>query len=96
MRARQAHPAPGFRLRSVHVYMDVDVSHGLAYGETLTCNEALKPAVDVHLVHAQVDLDLPRFTRMFVELMSAPTPQRDLAAKRLGAGNSDTFTGEPQ
>jgi hypothetical protein len=50
------------------------VSHGPAYGETLTWNEALKPAVDVHLVHAQVDLDLPRFTKMFVELMSAPTP----------------------
>jgi len=25
-------------------------------------------------VHAQLDLDLPKFTKMFVELMSAPTP----------------------
>ena len=33
--------------------------------------------VDVHLVHAQLDLDLPRFTQMFVELMSAPTPHGD-------------------
>jgi purine nucleosidase len=63
------------------LYMDVDVSHGAAYGDTLTWNEALKPAVDLHLVHAQVDLDLPRFTRMFVELMSAPTPHSDAAAK---------------
>ena len=62
--------------------MDVDVSHGPAYGETLTWGEALKPAVDVHLVHAQLDLDLPRFAKMFVELMSAPTPHGEPAAKR--------------
>jgi inosine-uridine nucleoside N-ribohydrolase len=64
------------------LYVDVDDSHGPAYGETLTWNEALKPAVDLHLVHAQVDVDLPRFARMFVELMSAPTQQGDPAAKR--------------
>jgi hypothetical protein len=62
--------------------MDVDVSHGPTYGETLSWNEALKPAVDVHLVHAQLDLDLARFDRMFVELMSAPTPRVDSAPKR--------------
>ena len=54
--------------------MDVDVSHGPAYGETLTWSGALKPAVDLQRVHAQVDLDLPRFRKLFIELMSAPTP----------------------
>ena len=73
---------PTIITRRGDLYMDVDVSHGPAYGETLTWDEALKPAVDVHLVHAQVDLDLPRFTQMFVELMSAPTPHSDAAAKR--------------
>jgi purine nucleosidase len=67
--------------RREDLYMDVDVSHGPAYGETLTWNEPMKPAVDVHLVHAQLDLDLPRFTQMFVELMSAPTPHADSAPK---------------
>ncbi|MBI5085277.1 MAG: nucleoside hydrolase [Acidobacteria bacterium] len=56
------------------LYMDVDVSHGPAYGHTLTWPEKLKPATGVRLVHAQVDLDLPRFTKLFVELMSAPAP----------------------
>ena len=70
---------PGIISRRDDLYMDVDVSHGAAYGETLTWNEALKPAVDVRLVHAQVDLDLPRFTKMFVELMSAPTPHGEAA-----------------
>jgi inosine-uridine nucleoside N-ribohydrolase len=52
------------------VYMDVDLSHGRSYGDTLTWTEKLKPATGVRVVHAQVDLDLPRFQKMFVELMS--------------------------
>jgi inosine-uridine nucleoside N-ribohydrolase len=58
------------------VYMDTDISHGPNYGNTLAWNEQTKPAVDVRLVHAQVDLDLPKFTKMFIDLMSAPTPQK--------------------
>jgi purine nucleosidase len=52
------------------VYMDIDLSHGPGYGDTLTWTEKLKPATGVRLVHAQLDLDLPRFQKMFVELMS--------------------------
>jgi len=66
---------PSIITKERRLYMDVDVSHGPAYGETLTWSEELKPAVDLQLVHAQVDVDLPRFARMFVELMSAPTPR---------------------
>jgi purine nucleosidase len=57
------------------VYMDTDLSHGPSYGDTLTWNDKIKPAIDVQLVYAQLDLDLPRFTKMFVDLMSAPTPR---------------------
>jgi purine nucleosidase len=52
------------------VYMDVDLSHGPTYGDTLTWTEKFKPATGVRLVHAQVDLDLPRFQKMFVDLMT--------------------------
>ena len=55
------------------IYMDVDLSHGPSYGHTLTWAEALKPATDVKRVNAQVDVDLPRFQRMFVDLMTADT-----------------------
>jgi inosine-uridine nucleoside N-ribohydrolase len=51
------------------LYMDVDLSHGPTYGDTLTWTENLKPQTGVRLVHAQVDLDLPRFQQMFVDLM---------------------------
>jgi purine nucleosidase len=55
------------------VYMDIDLSHGPSYGNTLTWTEQFKPATGVRLVHAQLDLDLPRFQRMFVDLMSGPS-----------------------
>ena len=54
------------------LYMDVDVSHGPTYGDTLTWTADLRPATDVQLVHAQTDLDLDRFTTLFIELMSGP------------------------
>jgi len=57
------------------LYLDVDLSHGATYGDTLAWSEANRPEVDLQLVHVQTDLDLPRFTRMFVDLMKAP-PQR--------------------
>jgi purine nucleosidase len=50
------------------LYMDVDLNHGPSYGDTLTWTEKLKPATSVRLVHAQVDVDLPRFQKMFVDL----------------------------
>ena len=52
------------------LYMDVDLSHGPSYGDTLTWPEKLKPATGVRLVHAQLDLDLARFQKMFVDLMT--------------------------
>lgn len=52
------------------VYMDVDLTHGPGYGDTLTWTENLKPATGVRMVHAQLDVDLARFQKMFVELMS--------------------------
>jgi purine nucleosidase len=75
---------PSIITRERTLYMSVDVSHGPAYGETLTWNKELKPATDVQLAHAQVDLDLPKFTRMFIDLMKAPGPsgKADAATRR--------------
>jgi inosine-uridine nucleoside N-ribohydrolase len=66
---------PSIITKERQLYMDVDVSHGPSYGQTLTWSEALKPVVDLQQVHAQVDVDLPRFSKMFVALMSTPTPR---------------------
>ena len=65
---------PTLITKEKRVYMDVDLSHGPSYGDTLTWSEKSKPATGVRLVHAQIDLDLPRFQKMFVELMSRANP----------------------
>jgi len=56
-------------------YMSVDIDHGAAYGNTLTWVEKDNPKLGAQLVEIQMDLDLARFNKMFVELMKAPTPQ---------------------
>jgi len=60
---------PSIITREETLYMDVDLSHGPSYGDTLTWTEKLKPATGVRLVHAQVDLDLEKFQNEFVALM---------------------------
>ena len=54
------------------LYMDVDLGNNANYGNTLTWNEKDKPGTGVRLVHAQTDLDLTRFQKMFIDLMSRP------------------------
>jgi len=56
-------------------YMGVDLDHGAAYGNTLTWSEKEKPALTVQPVEIQMDLDTEKFYRMFVDLMTAPTPK---------------------
>jgi purine nucleosidase len=55
-----------------YVYMDVDITHGPEYGNTLTWTDELRPHNGVQKVHAQLDLDLPKFQKMFLALMSTP------------------------
>jgi inosine-uridine nucleoside N-ribohydrolase len=57
-------------------YMSVDLDRGAGYGNTLTWSEKDKPARTLRPVEIQVDLDKEKFYRMFVSLMSAPTPVR--------------------
>jgi purine nucleosidase len=56
-------------------YLSVDIDHGAAYGNTLTWTDKDKPKLGAQLVEIQMDLDLARFNKTFVELMKAPTPQ---------------------
>ncbi len=56
-------------------YMDVNLDRGAGYGDTLTWSERDKPGREVQPVEVQVDLDTERFYKMFVELLTAPTPR---------------------
>jgi inosine-uridine nucleoside N-ribohydrolase len=56
-------------------YMAVDTDHGAAYGNTLTWLEGDKPKRQLQRVEINVDLDFEKFYKMFIGLMSAPTPR---------------------
>jgi inosine-uridine nucleoside N-ribohydrolase len=55
-------------------YMDVDLDRGAGYGNTLTWAEKDKPRFSKQPVEIPLALDLEKFYRMFVSLMSGPTP----------------------
>jgi purine nucleosidase len=54
--------------------MSVNLDHGAGYGNTLTWTDRDKPKGDARQVEIQVDLDNDRFNRMFIALMTGPTP----------------------
>jgi purine nucleosidase len=56
-------------------FMDVNLSRGPSYGDTLTWAEQNRPKIEMHPIEIQVDLDTEKFYKMFVELLSAPTPK---------------------
>lgn len=57
---------PALITKERQLYMDVDLKRGPGYGDTLSWTG---PSTGVKLVHAQVDLDPPRFQKVFVNLM---------------------------
>jgi inosine-uridine nucleoside N-ribohydrolase len=56
-------------------YLDVDLSRGAGYGNTLSWTEQDKPKIVGPPAEIQVDLDTDRFYKMFVDLLTAPTPK---------------------
>jgi len=56
-------------------YLDINLSHGAAYGDTLSWSEQDKPKIVGAPVEIQIDLDTQRFYKEFVELLAAPTPK---------------------
>jgi purine nucleosidase len=71
---------PTIITKEQQLYLDVDLTRGPFYGDTLSWSAANKPALDVQLVHVQTDLDLSRFNKQFIDLMKAP-PQIVSVAK---------------
>ena len=57
-------------------FLDVDLGRGAGYGNMLTWTEKDQPKIDVHPVEIQVDVDTERFYKMFVDLLTAPTPPK--------------------
>jgi purine nucleosidase len=65
---------PTLITKTEHRYMDVNLDRGAGYGDTLNWTEQDRPKMDVQSVEVQDDVDLPKFYKMLVDLMKAPTP----------------------
>jgi purine nucleosidase len=68
---------PGLITKKETLFMDVDLDRGAGYGNTLSWTEHDKPKVAMQSVEVQDDLDLDKFYKMFVELLSAVTPSKN-------------------
>ena len=65
---------PSLITREDALYMDIDYSHGAGYGNTLVWNEGSQPGLGEQLVHVPQELNLEKFNKMFIDLMTRPTP----------------------
>jgi inosine-uridine nucleoside N-ribohydrolase len=66
---------PSLITRKETRFMDVDLDRGASYGNTLSWTDHDRPRIIGPPVEVQDDLDLDRFYKMFVDLLSAPTPK---------------------
>lgn len=66
---------PSLITRKETRFMDMDLDRGAGYGNVLTWSESDRPKIEVRPVEIQVDLDLERFYKMFVALLTSPTPK---------------------
>ena len=56
-------------------YLDADLDRGAGYGSTLSWTEQDKPRFVGQPVEVQLDLDTAKFYKVFVDLLTAPTPK---------------------
>jgi len=55
------------------LYMDMDISHGGGYGNTLVWVPGSQPGLGEQLVHVQTDLNLEKFNHMVKDLLTRPS-----------------------
>ena len=57
-------------------YLDVDLNHGAGYGDTLSWTDDDRPQIVGQPVEVQIDLNADKFYKLFVDLLTAPTPKQ--------------------
>ena len=66
---------PSFITKWQKLYIDVETSHGAAYGDTLAWGLGQQPGMGEQLVEVQKELDKDKFYQEYVELLCRPTPK---------------------
>ncbi len=64
---------PSLITKEEQLYMDIDISHTAGYGNTLVWTEGNQPGLGEQLVHVQTDLDLEKFNKTVIDLLSRPS-----------------------
>jgi purine nucleosidase len=64
---------PSIITKEESLYMDIDISHTASYGNTLVWTPGNQPGLGEQLVHVQTDLDLDKFNKMVIDLLSRPS-----------------------
>ena len=72
---------PGLITKKENRYLDIVIDHSATYGDTLVWSDNDKPKRFLPPVEVQFDLDTERFYKLFVDLLTAPTPQASAPAK---------------
>jgi inosine-uridine nucleoside N-ribohydrolase len=72
-------------------FMDVNLDKGYSYGDTVTWTDQNKPKIPVQPVEIQVDLDLQKFYKLFVDLLSASPPRNDRSWIKTQVKGEPTF-----
>jgi inosine-uridine nucleoside N-ribohydrolase len=96
--AAEAWLDPGIITKREDLYMDVDISRGAGYGDTLVWAPGGQPGLGERLVSVEVGLDREGFYRLFERLMTVPTPAARVGARRArksrdASGNLEPFSG---
>jgi len=68
---------PSLITKKETLFMDVDLDRGAGYGNSLSWTDLDKPKIELQPVEIQDDLDLQKFYKMFVDLLTAPTPRKN-------------------
>jgi inosine-uridine nucleoside N-ribohydrolase len=80
--AAEAWLDPSIVTKEVVLYMDFSLDHNASYGDTLVWLPGKNPGLGEQPVHVLEDLDMPKFYRMFMGLMTRPTPGAHVRSQR--------------
>ena len=64
---------PSIITKEESVYMDIDISHTAGYGNTLVWVAGNQPGMGERLVHVQTELNLEKFNKRVIDLLSRPS-----------------------
>lgn len=65
---------PTIITKQQELYVNVDIDHGASYGQTIFVEKDVKVPSCWKLATVQWDLDIPKFYKMYIDLMSRPSP----------------------